>query len=97
MCAGLADGDPIPTQHGQWKGYLSDGTAKMIDFTVSEFKSMATTFFNRNDANFHNEESHANAVRNMVTDDTATVVDILNYDYSTGWEGTTTQSDDIWF
>jgi hypothetical protein len=97
MCTGLGDGDPIPTQHGQWKGYLADGTSKMIDFTVSEFKSMATAFFNRNDANFHNEESHANAVRNMVTDDTATTLDILDYDYSAGWEGTTTQSDDIWF
>jgi hypothetical protein len=97
LCTGLADGDPIPTQHGQWKGFLADGTSKMIDFTVSEFKSMATSFFNRNDANFHNEESHATAVRNMVTDDTTTVVDILNYDYSAGWDGTTTQSDDIWF
>jgi len=97
MCTGLADGDPIPTQHGQWKGYLADGTSKMIDFTVSEFKAMATSFFNRNDANFHNEESHATAVRNMITDDTASITDILNYDYSTGWNGTTTQSADIWF
>jgi hypothetical protein len=97
MCTGLADGDSIPTQHGQWKGYLADGTAKMIDFTVSEFKSMATTFFNRNDVNFHNEELHITNIMNMVTDDSSTIVDILNYDYSTGWNGTTTHSANVWF
>jgi hypothetical protein len=97
MCTGLADGDSIPTLNGQWKGYLADGTSKMINFTVSEFKAMATAFFNRNDANFHNEETHATTVRNMITDDAATIYDILAYDYSTGWDGTTTQSADVWF
>jgi len=97
MCIGMTGSDPIPTTNGEWKGFKQDGTPEMIAFTVDEFKAMAQSLFDRNDANFVNRESHISAVMTMVSDDTKSITDILEYDYSGGWQGSVSQHNDIWY
>jgi hypothetical protein len=85
LCLSLSDTDPIPTQNGVWKGYDNNGDIVYTQFTVGEFKSFANALFARSDGNFFNKETHITNIKNMVDDDTKTITDILNYDYTTGW------------
>jgi len=88
QCLTMNDNDPIPTVNGKWKTaeFEADGvTPVYVSFTVSEFKNFAKTLFDRGAANFGNKESHINNLLNMLSDDTKTIDDIFEYDYSGGW------------
>jgi hypothetical protein len=89
QCLTMNDTDNIPVQNGAWKTAEVDGNNNPVFqvLTVAEFKTLAKTLFDRGASNFSVKELHINTLRTMVNDDTKTITDILNYDYSTGWNG----------
>ena len=88
QCLTMTGTDPIPVPNGVWKtnDTEADGlTPVYVPFTVAEFLTFATAYFMRGSNNFGVKETHKNNVKAIYADDTKTVDDILNYDYSGGW------------
>jgi len=88
QCLTMNDSDPIPTVNGKWKTaeFGPDGVTPIyVDFTVSEFKQFAKTLFDRGASNFGVKENHYQQVNAMISDDTKTVQDIFDYDFSVNW------------
>jgi len=87
QCLTMSDSDNIPVPNGAWKTAEVDGSGNpvFVSFTVGEFKNFAKTLFDRGAANFGVKESHIQALKVLESDNSKTVIDILNYDYSAGW------------
>ena len=88
QCLTMNDTDAIPTVNGKWKTaeFESDGiTSVYVDFIVSDFKLFAKSLFDRGASNFGIKEIHQQQVNAMISDDTKTVQDIFDYDFSGSW------------
>jgi len=81
QCLTMQPEDPIPTFVGtEFEGCWSTN-GQMVPFTVAEFLDFATAFFMRGSRNFTTYATHLMNINSLETAE-----EILNYDYSQGWE-----------
>lgn len=88
VCLSLLSSDPIPTfpmtpdKSGTW--WVMENT--QVPFTCGEFLIFAKAYADRFSWNYDNSVVHRTNIYGLYIDPSKTAQDVLDYDYSTGWQ-----------